>query len=125
GMIMNVGSTGSFSPCPNSAVYAATKAYVLSFSEALAEELKGTGVTVTTLCPGPTETGFASRAGMEHVGLFKFGVMDSRTVAEVGYKAMLKGKGAVVAGLQNQLTVFSLRFVSSRMASRIAARLNS
>ncbi|MGE5417156.1 MAG: SDR family NAD(P)-dependent oxidoreductase [Acidobacteriota bacterium] len=125
GKVMNVGSTGSFSPCPNSAVYAATKAYVLSFSAALAEELKGTGVTVTTLCPGPTESGFASRAGMEHVGLFKFGVMDSRRVAEIGYRAMMKGQRAIVAGLQNKITVFSLRFISLRMASRVASILNS
>ena len=111
GRIMNVGSTGSFVPVPKNAVYAATKAYVLSFSDAIAEELRGTGITVTTLCPGATKTEFADRAGMGDVRLFRYGTMDAASVARIGYRALIRGKRRVVAGLANKLMVFSMRFV--------------
>ena len=128
GKILNVGSTGSFIPGgPFNAVYCATKAYVLSFSEAIAEELKGTGVTVTALCPGATSTDFARRADIEDIRLFRFqcGVMDPRKVAEIGYEAMMKGKRSVVAGIANQLTVFSLRYLPRRMMTITAKYLMS
>lgn len=120
GRILNLGSTGSFVSSPLNAVYSATKAYVLSFSEAIAEELHGTGVTVTVMCPGATKTEFHQRARMERVRLLKFGVMDARTVAETGYKAMMAGKATVVPGLYNKVQVFSARLVPRSIAPKTA-----
>ena len=91
GRILNVASTAGFLPGPLQAVYYATKAFVVSFSEAIAEELSDTGVTVTALCPGPVKTEFIDRAGLEDVSSFK-SAADSMDVARVGYRAMLKGK---------------------------------
>ena len=110
GKILNVGSTGSFVPGPLNAVYCATKGYILSFSEAIAAELKGTGVSVTTLCPGATRTEFAARAQMKDVRLFHFGTMDAETVAKTGYRGLMKGKRTVIAGLFNKLQMLSIRF---------------
>lgn len=110
GKIMNVASTAAFAPGPLMAVYYATKAYVLSFSEALSEELHGTGVTVTALCPGATETGFQKRADVGNTILFRpWKVMDAATVARIGYRGMMKGKAVVIPGLLNKLMVFSIR----------------
>ena len=89
GRILNVASTAGFQPGPLMAVYYATKAYLLSFSEAIANEVAGTGVSVTALCPGPTETGFSSQAGADQSRLFKGPTMDARTVAEAGYAAVV------------------------------------
>ncbi len=128
GRILNVGSTGSFTPGgPLNAVYCATKAYVLSFSEAIAEELNGSGVTVTALCPGATKTEFARRAHIEDIRLFKFerGVMDAGKVAEIGYQALMKGKRSIVAGMANKLTVFSLKYLPRRMMTTTAKFLMS
>jgi short-subunit dehydrogenase len=123
GRVMNVGSTGSFVPVPKNAVYAATKAYVLSFSDAIGEELKGTGVTVTTLCPGATETRFAERAGMGDVKLFQGGVMKPAAVARVGYRALMCGKKRVVAGCANKLMVFSMRFVPRCLVLKVGMKI--
>ncbi len=120
GRILNVGSTGSFAPGPLNAVYCATKAYVLSFSGALAEELRGTGVTVTTLCSGPTKTDFARRAEMEDVKLFQGSLMDAGRVSEIGYNALMNGKTSIIAGTANKLLVFSLRFLPRDMAAKMA-----
>lgn len=128
GRILNVGSTGSFTPGgPFNAVYCATKAYVLSFSEAISEELKGTGVTVTTLCPGATSTEFASRARIEDLRLFRFkcGVMSARRVAKIGYQALMKGKRSVVAGMANKLTVLLLKWMPRRVMTTTAGYLMS
>ena len=111
GRILNLGSTGSFVPSPLNAVYSATKAYVLSFSEAIAEELAGTGVTVTALCPGAVKTELQKRAQMEDVRLLSRGVMDARTVAESGYRAMMAGRRVIVPGPANSLQVFATRFL--------------
>src|ERR1700691_3725627 len=92
GRVLNVASTAAFQPGPLMAVYFATKAYVLHFSEALANELNGTGVSVTCLCPGATATEFHKRANATGQRLLKFGSMDARTVAEAGYRAMVAGK---------------------------------
>ncbi|ODS38469.1 MAG: short-chain dehydrogenase [Candidatus Altiarchaeales archaeon WOR_SM1_86-2] len=120
GRILNVCSTGSFVPCPLDAVYCATKAYVLSFSEAIAEELQGTGVTVTALCPGVTWTRFQERAQMPRdLRLFKFGAMDAKTVAETGYRGLMKGKRIVIPGIYNKLQVFLLKFTPGRMATKM------
>jgi short-subunit dehydrogenase len=119
GKILNLGSTGSFAPGPLNAVYCAGKAYVLSFSEALAEELKGTGVTVTTLCPGATKTKFAERAQMTDTNIFRGSLLSAAEVAEAGYRAMMRGQTSVVVGLANQLTVLSLRFMPRNLVARI------
>lgn len=92
GRILNMGSTGAYMPCPCDTVYAATKAYVLSFSNGLYQELKGTGVTVTCLCPGATQTLFASKANIDNTLLFKLFVMQPEDVASIGYKSLMKGK---------------------------------
>jgi short-subunit dehydrogenase len=93
------------------AVYYASKAFVLSFSEALSSELKGTGVTVTCLCPGPTFTGFQHRASTEKTRLFKKQfVMNSEDVAAAGYKALMKGKRLKIPGFLNKITVLAGKF---------------
>lgn len=121
GRIMNVASTAGFAPGPFMAVYYATKAYVLSFSEALAEELRGTGVTVTALCPGATETGFQKRAGVGNTIMFSpWKVMDAGTVARIGYRGMMKGKAVVIPGWLNKLMVISIRLGPRRYVTRVA-----
>lgn len=121
GKIMNIASTAAFAPGPFMAVYYATKAYVLSFSEALAEELRGTGVTVTALCPGATETGFQKRARVENTILFSpWKTMDAATVARIGYRGMMKGKTVVIPGLLNKLMVYSIRLGPRRYITQIA-----
>lgn len=111
GRILNIGSTGSFVPSPLNGVYSATKAYVLSFSEAIAEELEGTGVTVTALCPGATRTELQKRAHMDDVRLLRRGVMDAETVAQIGYRALMAGRRVAVPGLYNQLRILLTRFL--------------
>lgn len=114
GRILNVGSLAAFQPGPNFAVYAATKAYVMQFTEALNYELRGTGVTVTLLSPGMTETGFVSRASMEGAAMAQSGLMDARNVAEAGYRAMKAGKLNVIPGWKNQLLAFGSKTMPSR-----------
>lgn len=124
GKILNVASTAAFQPGPMMAVYFATKAYVLSFSEALFEELKPSGVTVTALCPGPTESGFANTAQMEDVALFKkMPLPSSREVAEFGYKAMMRGKPVAIHGTVNKLMASSLRFVPRAVPRQLVKKL--
>ncbi len=111
GKIMNVASTASFQPGPGMAVYYATKAYVLHFSEALHSEVRKKGVTVTALCPGATESGFSAAAGMEDSKLFKGKKLPSSAdVARYAYKAMMKGKPVAIHGLMNYLMANSVRF---------------
>ena len=125
GRILNVGSTAGFQPGPYMAVYYATKAYLLSFSEALAEELAGTGVTVTTLCPGPTETGFAKRAGILTTRLFRrAALMSAAAVARAGHAGVLRGDRLVVPGLANKAVSQAGRVVPRRLLARVAAKLN-
>lgn len=125
GRILNVASTAAFQPGPFMAVYYATKAYVLSFSEAIADELGRSGVTVTTLCPGPTDTGFASLAGMESSRLFKItSPMSSAEVARYGYEAMKKGRRVVIPGLRNKLLTQSIRVTPRRIVTTIVRKLN-
>ena len=123
GRIVNVASTAAFQPGPYMSVYYATKAYVLSFSEALAEELRGTGVTVTALCPGLTTTEFQERAGIEG-GLFPAPfVMDAAAVARAGWKAARRGKRVVIPGLGNKLLKEAVRFAPRRIVTKAAHRL--
>ncbi len=111
GRIMNVASTAAFMPGPGMAVYYASKAYVLSFSEALTREVKGTGVTVTTLCPGPTDTSFATAAGLGKSLMHKMlPPATSMQVAKAGYNAMMKGKAIEIPGFTNKLSAMTPRF---------------
>lgn|SRR5581483_4000241 len=124
GRILNVASTAGFQPGPKMAVYYATKAYVISFSEAIANELQGSGVTVTCLCPGPTDTGFQGRAGTEQSALFqKFKPMDAQTVARDGYRGLMSGKTLVVSGFRNWLVAESVRFAPRKMVTAISGKL--
>lgn len=124
GVIVNLASTAAFQPGPLMAVYYATKAHVLSFTEALAEELHGTGVTATALCPGPTVTEFQEKAGMEETPLFSGSlVSDAAFVARVGYRGAMKGKRVVVPGLANRILGYAARVGPRRLATRVARRL--
>jgi uncharacterized protein len=124
GYVLNVASTAAFQPGPLMAVYFATKAYVVSLTEALHNEARDHGVVVTTLCPGATKTEFQNRAGMGSSKLFTGpNVMDARTVAEIGFHAMKDGKSLVVAGRLNALMVFLTRFAPRQLAASMARKL--
>jgi short-subunit dehydrogenase len=121
GRILNVASTAGFQPGPLMAVYYASKAYVISLSEAIANELKDSGVTVTCLCPGPTDTGFQGRAGVENSRLFQqFGPMSAKTVARDGYRATMKGKTLAISGLRNWLLVEAVRITPRKLTTAIS-----
>lgn len=121
GRIMNVASTAAFQPGPLMAVYYASKAYVLSFSEAIANELRHTGVTVTCFCPGPTHTGFARRAGTENSRLFKHvGAMSAEKVARDGYRALMDGRTLAISGAHNWLGAQSVRFAPRKMVTAVS-----
>ena len=126
GRILNVASIAAFQPGPYMAVYYATKAYVLSFTEALAVELKKSGVTITALCPGPVLTGFQSGANMaEDAGMLKTpAVLPAAKVAEIGYAAMKDGSTVAIAGTINRLMTFSTRLAPRSITAKIAGRLN-
>ncbi len=112
GRILNTASVAGFEPGPGLAVYHATKAFLLSFSEALATELEGTGVTVTALCPGPTDTDFFEKADMVQTNAFQHGnVMGPREVAETGYEALMRGERVIVPGGLNKIMVAGRRFI--------------
>ncbi len=125
GKILNVASTAAFQPGPRMAVYYATKAYVLSFSEALSEEVKGTGVTVTALCPGPTDTGFSKRATLEDSKLFggMLPIMDPKQVAAIGYEGLMKGKRVVIPGFENAVSVFLSKLAPHAVTLRIIKQI--
>lgn len=124
GHILNIASTAAFEPGPYMAVYYASKAYVLSFSEAIAEELAGDGVRVTAFCPGLTRSGFQHAAGMGRSGLLRLPEMDACEVAEAGYRAMLKGKRVAIPGLFNRILVASIRFTPRRWVTYLVAWLS-
>lgn len=124
GRILNVASTAAFQPGPLMAVYYASKAYVLSFSEAIAEELSGTGVTVTALCPGPTATGFADAASMTNSRLFTvMKPMTSRQVARIGYGAMHRGKRVAITGALNKMLAQSVRVTPRVVVAKVTRKL--
>ncbi len=123
GAILNVASTAAFQPGPYQAVYCATKAYVLSFTEALAEEVRGSGVQVSCLAPGATDTGFAAQAGTQGTRLFRRGVMDAGRVARAGHQGMRRGRTLVVPGLRNRTLAFSVRLAPRARVTRIAGHL--
>lgn len=122
GRVLNIASTAAFMPGPNMAVYHATKAYVLSLGEAVSEELRGTPVTITTLCPGATATNFARDAQMEHVALFKaLPVPSAARVAGSGWRAMHRGRKVKVTGPLNWLFSVGPRFAPRALVPRISA----
>ena len=125
GRILNVASTAAFVPGPGMTVYYASKAFVRSFSEGLAAEVGGSGVTVTVLCPGPTRTGFAAAAGVGRTHLFRGPVMEAAEVARVGFEAMMAGKTEVIAGARNRWMIFFSRFAPRTTLAGITRRLNS
>jgi uncharacterized protein len=125
GYIMNVASTAAFVPGPLMAVYYATKAYVVSFTEAMASECDGTGVVVSALCPGPTKTDFQRVAEIQNTKLFDVGVMEAREVAEFGYDQLLRGKTIAIPGLRNKFLARSATFAPRSLLAKTVKQLNS
>jgi short-subunit dehydrogenase len=124
GKIMNVASTAAFQSGPTMAVYYATKAYVLSFSEAIDNEVSDKGVTVTTLCPGATESGFQAAAAMEESNLVKGKKLPtSKEVAEYGYSSMLKGKTVAIHGIMNWILANSVRFTPRAIVVKLTRKI--
>jgi short-subunit dehydrogenase len=123
GRILNVASVAAFLPGPMMAVYYASKAYLLSLSEALWEETRGTGVTVTALCPGPTESDFFRRAGATSLG--KLPMARSETVVRLAYDAMMRGDRLVIPGAANRLAAFMTRFAPKSIVLRQVRRIQS
>lgn len=125
GKILNVASTAAFQPGPNMAVYFATKSYVLSFSLALSEELKWTGVTVTTLCPGPTESNFQNQANAKWINIFKWKIPTSHEVAFYWYRQMLKWNKIAIHGIMNSIKAFSVKFLPYSLQLIMLKKMNS
>lgn len=129
GKILNVASTAAFQPGPLMSVYYATKAYVLSFSEGLYEELRGTGVSVTALCPGPTESGFQNAANMSDIALVEtMKLPTSKDVAEFGYRALMANRAVAVHGLVNSVMAASTglapRFLVRKLVKKLQEKRN-
>jgi uncharacterized protein len=125
GKIINTASTAAFQPGPYMAVYYATKAFGLSFSEAIAAELEGTGVTVTALCPGPTASGFQDKADMHASALVKNKNLPiAEEVAALGYRAMQRGQRVYISGIVNWLMVQSLRFTPRSLVTKIVKAMS-
>lgn len=125
GRILNTASTAAFQPGPYMAVYYASKAFVLSFSEALASELEGCGVSVTALCPGPTASGFQDKADMHASALVKGKRLPSaKAVAAAGYRAMLRGQRVYIPGAMNWIMAQSVRFTPRRMVTTLVKFLS-
>ncbi len=121
GKVLNIASTAAFQPGPTMSVYCATKSYVLSFSEAINNEVKDFGVTVTALCPGATTSGFQAAASLEGSPLFEGKKLPtSQEVAKYGYKAMMKGKAVAIHGLMNSIMANSVRFTPKSIVVKIA-----
>ena len=126
GSILNVASTASFQPGPTMSVYFASKAFVLSFSEAINNEVRKLGVTVTALCPGATHSGFQAAASMQDSKLFEGNNFPtSREVAEYGYKAMMKGKAVAIHGLKNTILANSVRFAPRSLVVEMTRRIQA
>jgi len=119
GRILNVASTAAFFPGPGMATYYASKAYVLSLSEALATELEGSGVSVTCLCPGATKSGFQEEAGMGASKLMESAMMSSEAVARAGYKATIRGQRLIIPGAMNAFLSFLPRVLSRNRVTEL------
>ena len=125
GLVLNVASTAAFLPVPYMAVYAATKAFVLSFSQALHEELLGRGIVVTALCPGTTRTDFHRVAGLAPGASVRFPSLSAETVAEAGLRGLERGKALVVPNILDVAWIFTGRFVPRTIPPRIGAAVFS
>lgn len=126
GKILNVASTAAFQSGPMMSVYYATKSYVLSFSEALAEELQHTGVTITALCPGPTTSGFQKAANFSNIALLNMmQIASSKEVAEYGYEAMMGGKVVAIHGFKNFILAQTSRFLPRSIVRKIIKKIQS
>ncbi|TDJ03245.1 MAG: SDR family oxidoreductase [Candidatus Dadabacteria bacterium] len=125
GGILNVGSLAGFQPGPNLAVYFATKAYVLSFTEALAEEISNPNIKVSCFAPGPVKTEFGEKSDLEDSLLFKLSLMDLEPAVKAGYEGFRKGKTIVIPGLKQQIVPFLNRFTPRLIVRKIAKKLNS
>src|SRR5262249_48274926 len=125
GGVLNVASTASFQPGPRMAVYYATKAFVLYLSEAIAEEVKGTGVTITALCPGPTATNFNEAAGARFSRGFMRSAMSAEAVARIGHRAFRNKSVVAIAGFRNQLLAFSTRLAPRGLVRIIVKGINA
>jgi uncharacterized protein len=123
GGILNVASVAAFMPGPGMAVYYATKAYVLSFGEALHHELRPAGVRVTTLCPGPVETEFQARAGMTEGRIPRILFRSAERVAQEGYDGLMRGRRVVVPGSDNKVAALLPRFVPRRLVLSLMHRM--
>ncbi len=123
GRILNVASTAAFQPGPLMSVYYATKAYVLSFSEALAEELKDTKIRVTTLCPGPTSTNFSKNANVQDTKLFGSKIPTGKEVAEYGYNAIINEKRVAIHGFKNKMLVQSSKFIPRKTITKMVRKM--
>ncbi len=119
GRILNVASTAAFQPGPLMAVYYASKAYVVSFSQALANDLRGTGVTVTALCPGPTATKFSARAGVVGTRVFHGGTMSAEAVARAGFCGLMRGQAVVIPGWRNAMLAHLARWLPPSFVVRL------
>jgi short-subunit dehydrogenase len=125
GKILNTASTAAFQPGPYMAVYYATKAFVLSFSEAIASELEGSGVTVTALCPGPTASGFQDKADMHDSALVKGKKLpSSEEVAAAGFRAMQRGQRVYIPGVLNWIMAQSIRFTPRTLVTAIVRQMS-
>ncbi|QPQ54697.1 SDR family oxidoreductase [Allosphingosinicella flava] len=122
GAILNVASTGAFQPGPHIAVYFATKAYVLSFTEALHQELKNSGIHVTALCPGPTRTEFAQVAGVTSKAFDRF-AGSAQDVVAAGLAGLARNRAVVIPGFTNKITAQAGRFIPRALMRRIVARI--
>jgi uncharacterized protein len=122
GRFLNVASTAAFVPGPWMSVYYATKGFLLSFSQAIDYELKPAGITVTTLCPGPTESEFKVRAGSQRSRLFEAFLMDAPRVARVGYDAMMKGKAVAIPGMRNKMIPIAARLAPRSVVATLSHR---
>jgi len=123
GRILNVASTAAFQPGPFTDIYYASKAFVYSFSVALAEELAGTGVTVTTLCPGATRTEFHDRAGMQR-SLRWLPLMEADEVARIGYRGLMRGKRIVIPGTMNRIAAALSKCLPARFTAKMVRGIN-
>jgi len=123
GRIMNVASVAAFIPGPNMAVYYATKAYVLSFTEALAEELRNTNVKVSALCPGPTKTNFKKSANVGSDKMFRGNIPSARDAAEYGYRMLNKGKVVAIHGFANQTMMKAIKFLPRRTVTKLVRKM--
>ncbi|HMS65090.1 MAG TPA: SDR family oxidoreductase [Ignavibacteria bacterium] len=126
GKILNVASTAAFQPGPFMAIYYASKAFVLSFSEAVSEELINTNVTLSVLCPGPTVTDFQERAGIENTKMVsrKYAVMTAEEVAEIAFRDLMKDKRIIVPGMLNKIGIQLVRFLPRKFITKFVKSLH-